>query len=93
MVYCEIFIGVIYLVVEVGKFVKVYVLDVLFFVDVMSSFGVVLFNLDLVNIDFMVSLVNKCIEGVFGFFFVIGYIEFLKKCKGWVRSLFLDIVD
>lgn len=59
----------------------------------MSSFGVVLFNLDLVNIDFMVSFVNKCIEGVLGFLFVIGNIEFLKRCKGWVRSFCFDIVD
>lgn len=93
MVYCEILIGVIYLVVEVGKFVKEYVLGVLFFVDVMSSFGVVSFNLDFANVDFMVSFANKCIEGVFGFLFVIGYIDFLKRCKGWVRSFLFDIVD
>ncbi|XP_058965342.2 2-aminoethylphosphonate--pyruvate transaminase-like [Pocillopora verrucosa] len=93
MVHCETSTGVIHPVAEVGKLVKAHAPDASFFVDAMSSFGAVPLNLDLANIDFMVSSANKCIEGVPGFSFVIGHIESLKKCKGWARSLSLDIVD
>lgn len=93
MVHCETSTGVIHPVAEVGKLVKEHAPGVSFFVDAMSSFGAVPLNLDLANVDFMVSSANKCIEGVPGFSFVIGHIDSLKKCKGWARSLSLDIVD
>ena len=93
MVHCETSTGVIHPVGAVGKLVKEHAPSASFFVDAMSSFGAVPLNLDLANIDFMVSSANKCIEGVPGFSFVIGHIESLNQCKGWARSLSLDIVD
>ena len=93
MVHCETSTGVIHPVGTVGKLVKELAPGASFFVDAMSSFGGVPLNLDLANIDFMVSSANKCIEGVPGFSFVIGHIDSLKRCKGWARSLSLDIVD
>ena len=93
MVHCETSTGVIHPVGAVGKLVKEHAPSASFFVDAMSSFGAVPLNLDLANIDFMVSSANKCIEGVPGFSFVIGHIESLNRCKGWARSLSLDIVD
>ena len=93
MVHCETSTGVIHPVGAVGKLVKELAPGASFFVDAMSSFGAVPLNLDLANIDFMVSSANKCIEGVPGFSFVIGRIDSLKQCKGWARSLSLDIVD
>ena len=93
MVHCETSTGVIHPVGAVGKLVKGHAPSASFFVDAMSSFGAVPLNLDLANIDFMVSSANKCIEGVPGFSFVVGHIESLNRCKGWARSLSLDIVD
>jgi len=93
MVHCETSTGVFHPVEAVGKLVKEHAPGASFFVDAMSSFGAVPLNLDLANIDFMVSSVNKCIEGVPGFSFVLGKIESLMRCKGWARSHCLDIVD
>lgn len=93
MVHCETSTGVFHPVEAVGKLVREHAPSASYFVDAMSSFGAVPLNLDLANIDFMVSSANKCIEGVPGFSFVIGNIESLKRCKGWARSLCLDIVD
>ena len=93
MVHCETSTGVFHPVEAVGKLVKEHAPGASFFVDGMSSFGAVPLNLDLANIDFMVSSANKCIEGVPGFSFVLGKIESLMRCKGWARSHCLDIVD
>ena len=93
IVHCETSTGVIHPVVAVGKLVKEHAPNASFFVDAMSSFGAVPLNLDLANIDFMVSSANKCLEGVPGFSFVIGHIDSLMRCKGWARSMSLDIVD
>lgn len=93
MVHCETSTGVFHPVEAVGKLVKEHAPGASFFVDAMSSFGAVPLNLDLANIDFMVSSANKCIEGVPGFSFVLGKIESLMRCKGWARSHCLDIVD
>ena len=93
MVHCETSTGVFHSVEAVGKLVKKHAPGASFFVDAMSSFGAVPLNLDLANIDFLVSSANKCIEGVPGFSFVLGKIESLMRCKGWARSHCLDIVD
>ncbi|XP_072023901.1 2-aminoethylphosphonate--pyruvate transaminase-like [Amphiura filiformis] len=92
IVHCETSSGVINPVEEVGKLVKEYVPDAFYIVDAMSSFGAIPLNLDTIHADFMVSSANKCLEGVPGFSYAIAKKTSLQKCKGWSRSLCLDLV-
>ena len=62
-----------------------------FIVDAMSSFGGVEMNMKEMQIDFLVSSSNKCIEGVPGFAFAICKKSELEKAKGQARSLSLDL--
>lgn len=64
-----------------------------FIVDAMSSFGGVAMNMEEMNIDFLVSSSNKCIEGVPGFAFALCKLDELKKAKGQARSLSLDLYE
>lgn len=76
---------------EIGKIVKKY--GKIFIVDAMSSFGGIPIDIEALDIDFMVSSANKCIQGVPGFGFIIARKEELVKCKGRARSLSLDLYD
>ncbi|ABM04454.1 2-aminoethylphosphonate--pyruvate transaminase [Psychromonas ingrahamii 37] len=60
-------------------------------VDAMSSFGGIEMDIGQLNIDFMISSANKCIQGVPGFAFVIAKQSVLQECKGLARSLTLDL--
>jgi 2-aminoethylphosphonate-pyruvate transaminase len=62
-------------------------------VDAMSSFGGVEMDMRELNIDFLVSSSNKCIEGVPGFSFALCKRSELIKAKGQARSLSLDLYD
>ncbi|MBS1751740.1 MAG: 2-aminoethylphosphonate--pyruvate transaminase [Bacteroidetes bacterium] len=64
-----------------------------FIVDAMSSFGGVVMDMAAMNIDFLVSSSNKCIEGVPGFAFALCKRSELEKAKGQARSLSLDLYD
>ena len=64
-----------------------------FIVDAMSSFGGVAMDMREMQIDFLVSSSNKCIEGVPGFAFALCKRSELEKAKGQARSLSLDIID
>jgi 2-aminoethylphosphonate-pyruvate transaminase len=64
-----------------------------FIVDAMSSFGGVEMNMKQMNIDFLISSSNKCIEGVPGFAFALCKKEELTKAKGQARSLSLDLYE
>lgn len=92
IVHCETSSGVINPVEEVGKLVQKYLPDASYIVDAMSSFGAVPINLEDIHADFMVSSANKCLEGVPGFAYAIARISRLQKCKGWSRSMCLDLV-
>jgi len=91
VVHCETTTGMLNPIREVGqlakKFGKVYM------VDAMSSFGGIEMDLNELQIDYMVSSANKCIQGVPGFGFIIARKDELEKCKGQARSLSLDIYD
>lgn len=65
--------------------------NITFIVDAMSSFGGIPIDVKKLNIDFLVSSANKCIQGVPGFGFIIAKRERLIACKGVARSLSLDI--
>lgn len=65
----------------------------IFIVDAMSSFGGVEMDMKEMQIDFLVSSSNKCIEGVPGFAFALCKKTELEKAKGQARSLSLDIYE
>jgi 2-aminoethylphosphonate-pyruvate transaminase len=67
--------------------------NAVFIVDAMSSFGGVEMDMKEMQIDFLVSSSNKCIEGVPGFAFVLCKKTELEKAKGQARSLTLDLYD
>ncbi|WP_159871687.1 MULTISPECIES: 2-aminoethylphosphonate--pyruvate transaminase [unclassified Raoultella] len=62
-----------------------------YIVDAMSSFGGIPLDASALNIDYLISSANKCIQGVPGFAFVIARRTELEKCKGRSRSLSLDL--
>jgi 2-aminoethylphosphonate-pyruvate transaminase len=64
-----------------------------FIVDAMSSFGGVEMDMKAMNIDFLISSSNKCIEGVPGFAFSLCKKTELEKAKGQARSLSLDLYE
>lgn len=64
-----------------------------FIVDAMSSFGGVEIEVQKLEIDFLISSANKCIQGVPGFSFVICRKDKLLESQGKARSLSLDLYD
>ena len=64
-----------------------------FLLDSMSVFGGVPLDVAELDIDYLVSSANKCIQGVPGFGFIIAKITELEKTKGIARSLSLDLYD
>lgn len=91
VVHCETTTGMLNPIAEVGRIAKSY--GKVFIVDAMSSFGGVEMDIAALQIDFLISSANKCIQGVPGFGFVLAKEEELVKCKGQARSLSLDLVD
>ncbi|POZ57844.1 2-aminoethylphosphonate--pyruvate transaminase [Lysinibacillus sphaericus] len=89
IVHCETTTGILNPIDEIGKVVKSF--NKTFIVDAMSSFGGVPMNLSNMQIDFLISSANKCIQGVPGFGFVVAKIEALEKCKGQAKSVALDL--
>ena len=53
-----------------------------FFVDAMSSFGAIPLDLEGAKVDYLVSSVNKCLEGVPGFSYAVARLDKLLSCKG-----------
>ena len=74
---------------EIGSICKKH--NKVFIVDAMSSFGGVEIDMKNMQIDFLVSSSNKCIEGVPGFAFSLCKKTELEKAKGQARSLSLDL--
>ncbi|ROS05427.1 2-aminoethylphosphonate--pyruvate transaminase [Sinobacterium caligoides] len=62
-------------------------------VDAMSSFGGIPLDVAALDIDFLISSANKCIQGVPGFGFIIAKQSQIEACKGRARSLSLDLYD
>lgn len=91
VVHCETTSGIMNPIDEIGQVVKRHERSL--FVDAMSSFGAVPINLAALNIDYLVSSANKCIEGVPGFCFVLARREALSSCEGFARSVSLDLLS
>ena len=62
-------------------------------VDAMSSFAGVDIPVGELQLDFLISSANKCIQGVPGFSFIICRRKALDQCEGKARSLSLDLYD
>lgn len=91
MVHCETTSGILNNIQSIGKIAKKH--QKVFLVDAMSSFAGIPMDIDELNIDFMVSSANKCIQGVPGFGFVIARRSLFEQTKGIARSLSLDLFD
>ncbi|EPD88792.1 2-aminoethylphosphonate-pyruvate transaminase [Paenibacillus sp. HGH0039] len=91
VVHSETTTGMLNPIAEVGAAAKKY--GKTFIVDAMSSFGGIEMDMSELNIDFLISSANKCIQGVPGFGFVLARTEELKRCEGQARSLSLDLYD
>lgn len=91
MVHCETTTGILNPIEEVIAVAKQHNKQVI--IDAMSSFGGVPIDMDALQIDYLVSSANKCIQGVPGFGFVIANIDCLSACKGVSRSVSLDLYD
>ncbi|MEQ4483520.1 2-aminoethylphosphonate--pyruvate transaminase [Cohnella silvisoli] len=76
---------------EIGRAAKRH--GKVYIVDAMSSFGGIAFDVADLDIDFLVSSSNKCIQGVPGFGFVIAKTSSMLGCAGLARSLSLDLYD
>lgn len=91
MVHSETTTGILNDIKSVAEIVKSY--GKVFIVDAMSSFGGVEINVQALDIDFIISSANKCIQGVPGFSFIIAKQNEIEKCKGNSKSLSLDLYE
>ncbi|MDR2965523.1 MAG: 2-aminoethylphosphonate--pyruvate transaminase [Treponema sp.] len=91
IVHCETTTGMLNDIEAAGKIIKEY--NKVFIVDAMSSFGGIPIDVSDLQIDFLVSSANKCIQGVPGFGFIVAKTTELKKCKDRSRSLSLNFYD
>ncbi|MDR1981149.1 MAG: 2-aminoethylphosphonate--pyruvate transaminase [Tannerellaceae bacterium] len=65
----------------------------LLLIDSMSGLGGIDMDISGMDIDYVVSSANKCIQGVPGFGFAIVKKDELAKCEGRARSHSLDLYD
>lgn len=89
-VHCETTTGILNPVDEIARIVKAN--GRVFIVDAMSSFGGVPLDLSQLEIDYLISSPNKCLEGVPGFSFVLARREALEATKSRARSVSLDLL-
>lgn len=60
-------------------------------VDAMSSFGGVPIDLEQLQVDYLITSSNKCVQGVPGFSVILAKKKTLQATKGNARSLALDL--
>lgn len=90
-VHCETTTGILNPIEQIGRLVKAK--KKVWIVDAMSSFAGVPMDIAALEIDFLISSANKCIQGVPGFGFVIAKTALLEQCQGRARSVSLDLYD
>ena len=89
LVHCETTTGMLNPIDVIGQIVKKH--GRIYIVDTMSSFGGIPIDMDELQIDFLISSANKCIQGVPGLGFVICKKALIEQTKGYARSLSLDL--
>jgi 2-aminoethylphosphonate-pyruvate transaminase len=90
IVHCETTTGILNPIDEIARIVKASGRELI--VDAMSSFGGVPLDLSKLQIDYLISSPNKCLEGVPGFSFVLARRAALRSSKGRARSVSLDLL-
>jgi 2-aminoethylphosphonate-pyruvate transaminase len=90
VIHCETTTGLINPIKEIGEIVNRFDKD--YFVDAMSSFGAIPFNVAECGIDYLVSSANKCIEGVPGFGIILAKRDTLMRTEGYARTYSLDLL-
>ena len=90
-VHCETTTGILNPIQDIGHLVKA--AGKVWIVDAMSSFGGIPMDIAELEIDFLISSANKCIQGVPGFGFILAKRERLEQCQGLARSVSLDLYD
>lgn len=90
VVHCETTSGIMNPVDAIGQVVRRHGRN--YFIDSMSAFGGVPFDLRASQADYLVSSANKCIEGVPGFSFVLARRDALQRSAGWARTVSLDLL-
>ena len=91
MVHCETTTGILNPIEEISKLVKQYGKTII--IDAMSSFAGIPIDMSELNVDFLISSANKCIQGVPGFSFIIAKKSALQACEGHAHSFSLDLYD
>jgi 2-aminoethylphosphonate-pyruvate transaminase len=91
MVHGETSTGMLNPIAEIGELCGRY--SKYFIVDAMSTFGAYNIYLKELNISYLISASDKCIEGIPGFSYVLVEHSALNQCKFQVRSLSLDLYD
>lgn len=91
LVHCETTTGILNPLAEIADVVKRR--GRVFIVDAMSSFGGVPLDMAELDIDWLISSSNKCIQGVPGFGFVLVKRDVIETCADNARSLSLDLYD
>lgn len=90
MVHCETTTGILNDVYMAAELARQY--DKYFIVDAMSSFAGIEMDITRLDVDFLISSANKCIQGVPGFSFVICKSDALTQlCRDNAKSLSLDL--
>ena len=91
IVHCETTTGILNDIETIAKVVKKH--HKVYIVDAMSSFGGIDIQVEKMDIDFLISSANKCIQGVPGFSFIIAKKSEISNCKNKARSLSLSLYD
>jgi len=91
LVHCETTTGMLNPLKEIASVSKKH--GKIFICDAMSSFGGMPMDISELQIDYLVSSSNKCVQGVPGFAFAIVKTDVLKATKGNARSLCMDLYD
>ena len=91
IVHCETTTGIFNDIESIGLLARKF--SKIFIVDAMSSFGAVPIDIKALDIDFLISSSNKCIEGVPGFSFVIAKTKILENCARQARTVSLDLYN
>ncbi|MGL5351758.1 MAG: 2-aminoethylphosphonate--pyruvate transaminase [Clostridium sp.] len=90
-VHCETTTGILNPLEDICKVIKKY--NKTLILDAMSSFGGIKIDIENLEIDYLISSANKCIQGVPGFSFIIANKVDLISSKGEAKSLALDIYE
>jgi len=91
-VHHETTVGILNSLEEISKIALKYDIEIL--VDAMSSFAGIPINVKELNIHYLISSANKCIQGMAGISFVICNKDSLKKTKNYKRqSFYFNLYD